>query len=41
MKIVIWVLKRFWFPILIAILGSIADKSPALKKIHTALKKFK
>ncbi len=41
MKIVMWVLKRFWFPILIAILGSIADKSPTLKKIHTALKKFK
>jgi hypothetical protein len=36
-----WVLKRFWFPILIAILGSLADRSPALKKIHTALKKFK
>lgn len=41
MKIVMWVLKRFWFPILIAILGSLADRSPALKKIHTALKKFK
>jgi hypothetical protein len=36
-----WVLKRFWFPILIAILGSLADRSPALKKIHTALKKFR
>jgi len=41
LKIVMWVLKRFWFPILIAILGSLADRSPALKKIHTALKKFK
>jgi len=41
MKIVIWVLKRFWFPILIAIIGSMADKSPTLKKIHTTLKKFK
>jgi hypothetical protein len=26
---------------LVAILGSLADRSPALKKIHTALKKFK
>jgi hypothetical protein len=41
LKIVMWVLKRFWFPILIAILGSLADRSPALKKIHTALKKFR
>jgi hypothetical protein len=41
MKIVLWVLKRFWFPILIAIIGSMADKSPTLKKIHTTLKKFK
>ena len=41
MKVVVWILKRFWLPILIAIIGSMAEKSPALKKIHDVLKRFK
>lgn len=41
MNVIVWILKRFWFPILIAILGTFAEKSPVIKKIHNAIKKFK
>lgn len=40
-KLILWVLKRFWFPILIAILGAMASKFPLAAKLHAALKKLK
>lgn len=40
-KIILWILKRFWFPILIAILGALASKFPLAGKLHSTLKKFK
>jgi hypothetical protein len=41
LKIFLWVLKKFWFPILIAILGAMSSKYPWAEKFHTTLKKFK
>ena len=40
MKIFLWVLKRFWFPILIAILGALSSKYPQAQKLRAFLKKF-
>ena len=40
-RVVLWILKRFWFPILIAILGAMASKFPLAGKLHTTLKKIR
>lgn len=40
-KVVFWILKNFWLPILVAILGSLAKKHPWAAKAHGALKKVK
>jgi hypothetical protein len=39
-KIFVWVLKNFWFPILVAILGLLASKYPWAKKLSDVLKKL-
>jgi hypothetical protein len=41
MKVLIWVLKTFWFPILVALLGFLGKKSEFANKAHTTLKKYK
>jgi hypothetical protein len=41
LKIFLWVMKNFWFPILVAILGLFSSKYPWAQKIHTALKNVK
>jgi hypothetical protein len=38
-KVVFWIIKNFWFPILVAILGSLAKKHTWAAKAHGALKK--
>ena len=38
MKIFVWVLKRFWFPILIAILGGLSSKYPWAQKLRDLLR---
>lgn len=40
-KVVLWIIRNFWFPILVAILGSLAKKHPWAAKAHVALKKVK
>ena len=40
-KVVFCILKNFWLPILVAILGSLAKKHPWAAKAHVALKKVK
>ena len=39
-KVVFWVIKNFWFPILVAILGSLAKKHTWAAKAHIAVKKL-
>lgn len=41
MNVLIWIFKKFWFPILIAVLGLFAGKSPAIDKLLAFLRKFK
>jgi hypothetical protein len=41
MNVIVWVLKKFWFPILIAVLGLFASRYPTVGKIHETLKKFR
>ena len=36
-----WILKRFWFPILLIVLGSLGRRYPWAAKAHTTIKKFK
>ena len=38
-NVVFWIVKKFWFPILVAILGSLAKKHTWAAKAHVALKK--
>jgi hypothetical protein len=38
-KVVFWILKNFWLPILVAILGSLAKRHTWAAKAHTVLKK--
>lgn len=40
-KLVIWILKRFWFPILILILAQLGKKYTWASEVHTKLKKLK
>lgn len=40
-KFAVWVLKNFWFPILILILAQLGKKYPWANEVHTKLKKFK
>ncbi len=40
-KLVVWVFKNFWFPLLLLILGLLARKYPWAEKVHTELKKFR
>lgn len=40
-KFLIWVIKNFWFPILLLILGLLAKKYPWAGEVHTKLKKFR
>lgn len=40
MKIFVWVLKRFWFPILIVILGALSSKYPWAMKLRDILRNF-
>lgn len=39
-KLVIWILKRFWFPILILLLAQLGKKYTWANEVHTKLKKF-
>ena len=39
-KLVIWILKRFWFPILILILAQLGKKYAWASEVHSKLKKF-
>ena len=38
-NVVFWIVKKFWFPILVAILGFLAKKHTWAAKAHVALKK--
>ncbi len=38
--VVIWFIENFWFPILVAILGSLAKKHTWAAKAHVAVKKL-
>lgn len=40
-KFLVWLIKNFWFPILLLILGLLARKYPWAQKAHTELKKFR
>ena len=40
-RLVIWVLKTFWFPILLFVLAKLSDRYPWANTAHTKLKKFK
>jgi len=40
-KAVIWILRRFWFPILVFALSRLGRKYPWAAKVHTTIKKLK
>lgn len=40
-KVVIWILKNFWFPIFLLLLGLLAKKYPWAGKVHNQLKKLR
>ena len=40
-KVILWILRKFWFPVLIAILGAMASRFPLAGKLQRTLKKFK
>jgi hypothetical protein len=40
-KAVIWVLKRFWFPILVFALSMLGRKYPWAAQAHTTIKRLK
>lgn len=39
-NLLIWVIKKFWFPILLLVLALLAKKYPWAKAAHSKLKKF-
>jgi hypothetical protein len=41
LKLIVWVLKNFWFPILIFVLSKLAEKYVWAEKAHRTLKRFK
>ncbi|MFM6963422.1 MAG: hypothetical protein ACKOWJ_04050 [Micrococcales bacterium] len=41
MKLTKWIFKRFWFPILLFVLGRLARKYEWAAKTHSTIKAFK
>jgi hypothetical protein len=41
MPLIRWILKTFWFPILLVILGRLGKKHEWAAKTHSTLKRFK
>ena len=41
MKLVIWILKRFWFPILLFVIGQLGKQNEKAAKLHKTLKKLR
>lgn len=39
-KLIKWILKRFWFPILLIILGRLGKTKPWAAKAHSLLTRF-
>jgi hypothetical protein len=40
-KAVVWILRRFWFPILVFALSMLGRKYPWAAKAHATIKKLK
>lgn len=40
-KAVVWILRRFWFPILVFALSRLGRKYPWAAKAHTKIKRLK
>lgn len=40
-KLLVWVLKTFWFPILLFVLAKLSTRYPWAQSAHTKLKKFR